>query len=617
MKKTLLSLFIVVAAVFGLNAATVIEATSFGFSANTDLTGVNATLKNSGFTLTFAKGNSTTNPTFNKTSGEFRLYGGSKDTDKVAGNTMTITGTKLTSVVLTAGSKPTTWSKTITASTGTVEIDSVSHNLTWKGDAASVTFTICRNATDLTKAVQYRFKTITIEGEGGGSTPDPEVKYLEIKTLEDFYSAPLDTTVKFTGTLNVVYQSGRNLIVTDASKYSMQIYCATGYETTYKTGDVIPAGTTGKVTEFAGNKQIDVIEIAAPSSTTTVTPTVVKVSELPDVEPYLFTYVKVEGVNLTNDPNNSKKIRYYQVSDGEATFTVYDQFLVNQKASNDTVRKVALEEGVKYDVVGILSTYRGAQQMYLVSFNKQGETPANPGDLNSIKEFYETTEKEVTFVNPLNVIFQKNSNLLVTDASGYNMLIYGSVKKTFKNGDIIAAGTKGTVGSYSNILQLTNATVGDATGTTTVEPMVKKVSELAGVEPYQYAYVKINDVTVTNDPNNSTSLRYYQLSDGEATFIAYDSYLVNQTSSSATERIRELEEGKKYNIVGVLSSYKNNKQLNLISIEVSSGVDEVEVEDNTPVEYYNLNGVKVGADNLTPGIYVSKKGNKVTKVLVK
>lgn len=73
MKKTLLSLFIVVAAVFGLNAATVIEATSFGFSANTDLTGVNATLKNSGFTLTFAKGNSTTNPTFNKTSGEFRL----------------------------------------------------------------------------------------------------------------------------------------------------------------------------------------------------------------------------------------------------------------------------------------------------------------------------------------------------------------------------------------------------------------------------------------------------------------------------------------------------------------------------------------------------------------
>ena len=35
------------------------------------------------------------------------------------------------------------------------------------------------------------------------------------------------------------------------------------------------------------------------------------------------------------------------------------------------------------------------------------------------------------------------------------------------------------------------------------------------------------------------------------------------------------------------------------------------------VEYYNLQGVRVAADNLSTGIYVARQGNKATKVLVK
>lgn len=49
-----------------------------------------------------------------------------------------------------------------------------------------------------------------------------------------------------------------------------------------------------------------------------------------------------------------------------------------------------------------------------------------------------------------------------------------------------------------------------------------------------------------------------------------------------------------------------------------SGVEDVEIEaTNAPVEYYNLHGVKVNADNLTPGIYITRQGNKTKKVLVK
>ena len=40
-----------------------------------------------------------------------------------------------------------------------------------------------------------------------------------------------------------------------------------------------------------------------------------------------------------------------------------------------------------------------------------------------------------------------------------------------------------------------------------------------------------------------------------------------------------------------------------------------EVDENAPVEYYNLSGVRVS--NPTPGIYIMKQGTKVTKVIVR
>lgn len=49
-----------------------------------------------------------------------------------------------------------------------------------------------------------------------------------------------------------------------------------------------------------------------------------------------------------------------------------------------------------------------------------------------------------------------------------------------------------------------------------------------------------------------------------------------------------------------------------------SGVELVTGHDDTEcVEYYNLNGVNVAAEQLVPGVYVCKRGDKVTKVIIK
>lgn len=49
----------------------------------------------------------------------------------------------------------------------------------------------------------------------------------------------------------------------------------------------------------------------------------------------------------------------------------------------------------------------------------------------------------------------------------------------------------------------------------------------------------------------------------------------------------------------------------------SVGIAGIEADENAPVEYFNLNGVQVKADNMTPGVYVRRQGKNVTKVMVK
>lgn len=49
----------------------------------------------------------------------------------------------------------------------------------------------------------------------------------------------------------------------------------------------------------------------------------------------------------------------------------------------------------------------------------------------------------------------------------------------------------------------------------------------------------------------------------------------------------------------------------------TSGIGNVTVDAEAPVEYYNINGMRVDGDNLQSGLYIRRQGNTVTKILVK
>ena len=58
---------------------------------------------------------------------------------------------------------------------------------------------------------------------------------------------------------------------------------------------------------------------------------------------------------------------------------------------------------------------------------------------------------------------------------------------------------------------------------------------------------------------------------------------------------------------------------NFIDPNGDAGVDDIiaDTDVNAPVEYFNLNGVQVSGDNLTPGLYITRQGNTVAKKIIK
>ena len=48
-----------------------------------------------------------------------------------------------------------------------------------------------------------------------------------------------------------------------------------------------------------------------------------------------------------------------------------------------------------------------------------------------------------------------------------------------------------------------------------------------------------------------------------------------------------------------------------------SEIDDITTDNNAPIEFYNLQGVKVNANHLSSGIYIKKQGNKTTKILIR
>ena len=72
-------------------------------------------------------------------------------------------------------------------------------------------------------------------------------------------------------------------------------------------------------------------------------------------------------------------------------------------------------------------------------------------------------------------------------------------------------------------------------------------------------------------------------------------------------------------IYGDLKIHNDIKEFNannmIVKYNIPTGIEDIEIEANAPVEYFNLQGVRVA--NPENGLYIRRQGNKVSKVIVK
>lgn len=211
-------------------------------------------------------------------------------------------------------------------------------------------------------------------------------------------------------------------------------------------------------------------------------------------------------------------------------------------------------------------------------------------------------ENPVIIKGDVSVIYQIGLNLFVQDNSG-RMLVYGTVDQTYKSGDVIPGGFQGLYAEYGKNPQLTQP-VGfkAATGNNGIKPT--EVSTLGQFNNESaLAYLVINNLEISTISSKNITFKL-----GEDNLTGYNQFGLKLPTDY---------DGKKYNVTGIKSSYNGNVQFQPVLIEEAdgSGIDDIVVDENAPVEYFNLQGVRV--ENPENGLFIRRQGGKVSKVIIR
>ena len=504
----------------------------------------------------------------------------------------------------------------------------------------------------------WEVKNFKLTGEGTLTTEAPEVKPTEVANIKAFLDGKdTNVTYKFTSPVTVVYQNGQRLFVQDATG-SLLIYGNVGQ--TYAKGDVIPAGFTGKYALFGGAAQLSSpADFAASTTTAAVQMEEIAVEEL--ATDMVITYVKLAGVTITE----GEKAKYYVAEQDGATVTLYDQFGINPAV------------GENLNVIGIVSVYNGALQVYPLEVTDESGvvvervadpvfTPGAGAVLAGTKVSIATTTEGASIHYTVDGTEPTADSALYTEPIEVSeaMTIKAiAVKEGAEDSEVVAAeytireagAYKGDFDSFNNATANNKyGTYTNATGWTAENSAILSGNE-EGAKDNNPKFAFIGDQytlapTLNGKITAPGKLTSPVLSDGIGTltfdygFAFADSQVKlniqildaegKEVASDVLEKT-ELEKQTAYsyshdfNQAGDFKVIITNecltgtdKNIDRVSIwhltwtGYTTGVENVVVEGaDAPVEYFNLQGVRVAAPEA--GIFIRRQGNKVEKVVIR
>ena len=314
----------------------------------------------------------------------------------------------------------------------------------------------------------------------------------------------------------------------------------------------------------------------------------------PVISPKAGTYYETPiEVTITN-PSSTGKV-YYTLDGTEPTAASAEYAEALNITANTTVKAVVIDGEKTSQVVSA---------EYVI---------AEPQEVANIAAYLAVADGTVVkFTNPVTAVFQKGSNLYVTDDTGV-ALIYGSTGQTYENGDIVPAGFYGTKTTYKGLVELSTAAgAGYSTAsfqaatdkTTAVTPIVATVPDVTVANANKYFFIADITLDATNkkivDASGNEVAIYSTLAtipaDGEYDVYGFVSVFNENPQFLPTEYVsklsvdniaafRDLEVGsiaKLNNPVTVVGVYETTNNYNYFVTDETAGITIYALKSDCP-----------------------------------
>lgn len=507
-----------------------------------------------------------------------------------------------------------------------------------------------------TKAGTWEIKNFEINGEGTLGNDAPVVENVKVANIAAFKAGKDENaTYEFTSPVTAIYQNGKYLYTQDATGYLL-IFGEIGQK--YEQGDVIPAGFTGKYAVYHEGIQLaSPAGFAASTAKGEVSPVETTLEEIGT--DMINDYVKVEGVTIASGI----------ISQDGTELVLYDSFKINPAdGENLTVFGFVSWYSNKLQIVPIQVTTAGGEVVEKVVtpvFDPAAGvifagtpvtiTCATEGaDIHYTIDGTEPTADSALYTEP--VVISENATLKAIaikeglEASSvataeYTIFTYTPSEYLGEFNTFNIGKTNTKYGTYKNATGWTAencaivsgndtpdanenpqyAFIGDAktlapvlngktsaTGKLTSPVLENGIKDLTFNCGLPYSDTKISLTVNIYDEDGTTLVKTAKVApETVAKQTAYDFNLadINHTGKFVIEIVNDCPSNA--------DSNKDRTAIwNLTWTAYSSAIDAVEAaEANAPVEFFNLQGVRVTVP--ANGIFIRRQGTKVEKVVIR
>lgn len=207
------------------------------------------------------------------------------------------------------------------------------------------------------------------------------------------------------------------------------------------------------------------------------------------------------------------------------------------------------------------------------------------------------------------VTYVKDQNCYAETADGEATLIYGATP--YAVGDVIPAGWEGQYTPYNGMPEIKPVGTLPAASETGKTVTYKEATEITLDMVNQIVVLK----GVTFDAATQADKTNFTGKIGETSIAFRNNFAVASVEAGRYDVTCAVGYYGAYNATEPTDAAK----LQVYPIEYNNeayvGIEDIEADNNAPVEYFNLQGVRVA--NPENGLFIRRQGNKVTKVIVK